>query len=187
MSDLKDNFHEIVCEHNDNKTHMQSLTFPCGDCQCAGAHAECKCKDGVNGKGCGCGNITSTFAGNTIVIDDANEISYLYGNVVHENHHKPETVCSPFVAVPTNISTYTKNNYPQGHEVFDGVASDNSITLAHTPDTGWPVIVFKNGLKQVEGDARDYTLKDNEIHFKFYELQPADVVEVYYRYYNQEA
>ncbi len=83
--------------------------------------------------------------------------------------------------------TYTGNNYPQGHEVFDGVASNNSITLRNAPDLSWPVMVFKNGLKQIEGDERDYTLAGKEISFKFHELQPTDVVEVYYRYFNKEA
>lgn len=202
MSDLHDNYHKITCEHNDNKIHMSSLRFPCYDCSCGEANCRCSEKhyyenyhnhkpahsDSCNGgSNCGCKRVTTEFPGNTIVIDDANEVSFFYGNVVHENYHQPENVCSPFVAVPTNMVTYTGNNYPQGHEVFDGVASNNSITLKNAPDLSWPVMVFKNGLKQIEGDERDYTLAGKEISFKFHELQPTDVVEVYYRYFNKEA
>lgn len=208
MSDLHDNYHKITCEHNDNKIHMQSLRFPCGDCSC-GNLANCRCNEkhyfedyhnhkpahadectkGCDKKKegrCGCKRTKTSFPGNMIVIDDANETTFFYGNVVHENYHKPENVCSPFVAVPTNMLTYTGNDYPQGHEIFDGIASQNSITLKNTPDKTWPVFVFKNGLKQIEGDERDITISGNEIQFKFYELQPTDVVEVYYRYFNKE-
>lgn len=171
---------------------MNDCNCKCGKCGCLNQNRRwCHCdKNKINtteNKDCGCTGKIDQFAGNTVVIDDANETVYLYGNVYHENYHNASTVCSPFVALPADVLTFTRNDYPQHREVFDGVQSDDSITLSHTPDTSWPVLVFKNGLKQVEGDSRDYTLSGKELQFKFEQLEASDVVEVYYRYFNKEA
>lgn len=158
----------IPCEHNKAPIWLQSLRNSCGGT--CGANGTCS---------------TTQMIGSgltTAVIDDANEVTYIYGSIVHENYHVPEELCSPYFTVPTTVDTYRNRNYLQGHELFEGEYSGDNITLQHIPDAGWPVMVFRNGLKQREGQDYEYTLTDAVIHFNFSPLLATDYVEVYYRY-----
>ena len=67
-------------------------------------------------------------------------------------------------------------------EIFEGEQDNNNIVVAHTPIPESET-VYLNGLKQIEGNERDYRkTADNTFHFNFYNLLPSDVVEVVYRY-----
>lgn len=163
--------HEMTCQCNRNTLYLQSLRSPCGN-------------------DCGCGSTTGYCRSNSIlgpgamsaVIDDANEVTYFYGNIVHENFHVPEEECTPFFIVPTTSDTYVNRNLVWSHEQYEGVFSGNNITLEKLPSTDWPVLVFRNGLKQREGQEYEYTLTDRVLHFNFDPLVATDWVEVYYRY-----
>jgi hypothetical protein len=134
---------------------------------------------------CGKGNCTvktiSRIAGlSTAVVDDAEQNVYIYGNIQYENHHNPVMECQPFLSIPLQPSSYKGLAFHE--EVFDGEFDNNTITLAHTPDKDNPILVFKNGLKQIPGDERDYNITGDKLHFNFYTLQATDVVDVLYRY-----
>lgn len=162
----------IPCAHNKAPIWMQSLRSVC-DAGCPS----------YSGGTCGCSSKRMVGSGlTTAVIDDANEVAYIYGSIVHENYHVPEEVCSSYFTVPTTVDTYKNRNYLQGHELFEGEFSGDNIALAKTPDSGWPVMVFRNGLKQRQGQEYEYTLTNNVVHFNFDPLVNTDYVEVYYRY-----
>ncbi len=165
----------LVCQHNDAPVHMQSLRWPCGDPQC----------------GCGCGRcsesrnplvkeINRTAGLSTAVIDDANEITYIYGNIIHENYHMPLGECQPFIVLPTNLETYRTLVFKT--EMFDGVMLNDKIILAEVPSADWPVMVFRNGLKMREGQENDYVITGKEITFTFNPTVSTDRFEIIYRY-----
>lgn len=199
--------HLMKCQCNDNKLYMQSLRSPCGpSCEspCTGIINK---RDGGCGLTCNgpcngtCESTKRPIAGKgmtcdtkckgrplfgpgpmTAVIDDANELTYFYGNILHENYHVPEEECQPFFTVPTTSDTYVNKSLVWGHEYFEGEYSGDNIELEKIPSGLWPVLVFRNGLKQREGANYEYSLSGRTIHFNFDSLQETDHVEVYYRY-----
>lgn len=167
---------KLICEHNDNRIHMQSLRFGyCGNCGLS-----------IGGpNGCHCANrspikeINRLCGVSTAVIDDANERVYLYGNILHEDYHVPSEECQPYITIPTTIETF--RNLVFSTEVFDGEFPDNTIQLAHTPSAAWPVEVYQNGLNQVQGQEADYRLEGDKVIFNT-ALTNTDRVKVVYRY-----
>lgn len=170
MSDLygshNDSLHEMKCQCNRNVLYLQSLRSPCGESDCI-----VNTKRTIYGPGA-----------MTAVIDDANELTYFYGNIVHENYHVPEEECTPYFTVPTTADTYVDKQLVWSHENYEGVFSGDNITLDFKPSSDWPVLVFRNGLKQRAGQELEYTLTDKVLHFNFDPLLATDWVEVYYRY-----
>lgn len=166
-----DGLHLIKCQCNRNPLYLQSLRSPCSDgCGCGSTTGYCKAKSIV-----GPGAMSA-------VIDDANELTYFYGNIVHENYHVPEEECTPYFTVPTTSDTYVNKALVWAHESYEGVYSGDNITLGKKPSSDWPVLVFRNGIKQREGQDYEYTLTDKVLHFNFDPLLATDWVEVYYRY-----
>lgn len=159
--------HTMECQCNKTPVWMQSLRSPCGP----------KCSNKTD-------SIKTSIADGlqVAVIDDANEVAYIYGNVLHENYHVPEELCLPYFTVEATAETFRNRNFLQGHEMFEGEYSGNNLVLQNKPDAGWPVMVFRNGLKQREGQEYEYSLTDKVIHFNFDTLVASDWVEVYYRY-----
>ena len=161
-----DSNHTMPCQCNRNTLWLQSLRSPCGP-------------------NCSTSTSTKSLIGpglTTAVIDDANEVAYIYGNILHENYHVPEDLCLPYFTVSATAETFRNRNYLWGHELFEGVYSGDNIVLQEKPDVGWPTFVFRNGLKQREGQEYEYTLTDRTIHFNFHPLEATDFVEVHYRY-----
>lgn len=115
-----------------------------------------------------------------VVVDDANDVSYLYGNVQYEENHRPEEECLPFVAIPTKWENRTQMMFST--EVFQGEFPNNAIELKHCPNKKHPVLVFLNGLHQDEGQEYDYKLENKLISFTFHQLIPTDRVTVKYYY-----
>lgn len=114
-----------------------------------------------------------------VVVDDANELIYIYGNIKHEDFHAPARGKVPYVAVPGGLRM---SSFAQANELFEGEQDSNNVILAHKPTVD-EMFVFLNGVKQVEGAERDYIVKDEKtIHFNFYALLPNDRVEVVYKY-----
>lgn len=152
-------------------------------CGCSGK-SKCGNKCGFNCKCAPSCKGTSLFGPGpmTAVIDDANELTYFYGNILHENYHVPEEECQPFFTVPTTSDTYANKSLSWGHEHFAGVYPNDNIELSCIPSCLWPTMVFRNGLKQREGEEFEYSLDGRIIHFNFDPLQETDQVEVYYRY-----
>lgn len=117
---------------------------------------------------------------NTAVVDDANELTYFYGNIQHENFHVASDECQPYVVVPTSWQTYrqilTKT------EVFEGVFPLNTIVLAETPTDMRQMFVFLNGLHMDEGQEYDYQLNGKSIVFTHHQLIASDRVTVKYHF-----
>ena len=120
-----------------------------------------------------------------VVVDDANDRVYIYGNVVHENYHVPGGNCIAYAAVES--AGFTAPGRLCNDEVFNGEQDLNEITLEHTPLQDNTFLVFLNGVKQVAGGENDYTITGATIHFNFYQLLPTDRVEVMYTYASEEA
>ena len=114
------------------------------------------------------------------VIDDINDVVYLYGNVYHENYHIPDS-CQPYVAVAS--AGFEFNRKLDADEFFDGEQSDNTVRLQHAPLHDNTLLVFLNGVKQREGADYDYVfVSDKAIKFNFYDILETDRVEVMYEY-----
>lgn len=116
----------------------------------------------------------------TAVIDDANELTYFYGNIEHENFHKPAAECQPYVVVPTNWQTYSHLHAKT--EVFEGEFPNDEILLTKTPSKIRNHYIFLNGLHQDEGQEFDYLLEGNKIRFLNHTLIPTDRVTVKYHW-----
>ena len=116
----------------------------------------------------------------TAVVDDASGKVYLYGNVIHENYHVPGNACIAYTAVES--AGFAADGRLGADELYEGEQDNNNITLEHTPFHDNSLLVFLNGVKQVEGPERDYVIDGNKIHFNFYEILPTDRVEVMYEY-----
>ena len=116
----------------------------------------------------------------TAVVDDANELTYLYGNIQHENYHQPAEECQPYVVVPANWQTY--HQLLVKTEVFEGEFPDNTLVLEETPVEGRHVFVFLNGIHQDEGQEFDYLLDGKNVAFRTHVLLPEDRVTVKYHY-----
>ena len=119
-----------------------------------------------------------------VVVDDANDRVYLYGNVVHENYHVPGGDCIAYAAVES--AGFTAPGRLDADEIFDGEQDLNEITLEHVPLLDNTFLVFLNGVKQVAGEENDYTVSGDTVHFNFYQLLPTDRVEVMYTYGGEE-
>ena len=114
------------------------------------------------------------------VVDDAAGIVYLYGNVKHEDYHVPNQNCIAYTGVAS--AGFPNTGSSKGDEVFEGEQDNNNIVLSHKPIDG-TLDVYLIGLKQIEGDERDFqVVSEKKLHFNFYNLLPTDVVEVTYRY-----
>lgn len=139
----------------------------CVACHKDKKHCTCAGKDG-------CGGICQA------VVDDANGVVYLYGNVTHENYHVPGGNCIAYTGVTT------AGTHPRGRvgadELWEGEQDGNNITLTHEPLRDNTLFVFLNGVKQVYGPEADYVIEGRKIHFNFYDLLPTDRVEVMYEY-----
>lgn len=131
------------------------------------------------GRGCSCGGGSNCCCGvSNIVVDDATMQTFLYGNIEFDNYHVPTARCMPYITIPNEFTQWTP--FSVVSEVFDGALAQ--ITLANTPDTSrMPLGVYRNGLKQIEGGTRDYTIVGNVITFGI-PLLVTDVVEVVYQF-----
>lgn len=120
----------------------------------------------------------------TAVVDDANELTYFYGNVQYENYHNPVAECQPYVVVPSSWQTY-KQLLPKT-EVFEGEYVDNTVLLEETPVDSRQHFVFLNGVHQDEGQEFDYLLDGKSLAFRTHVLLPTDRVTVKYHYVGVE-
>ena len=147
------------------------------DCHCA-SHSDCHCK---NHKHNCCHNSANGLC--SVVVDDANNTVYIYGqpgSVLHENYHVPGSDCLTYASITASSNSAPK--IMQVDEFFEGEHSGNNISLQHTPSNTTKMLVFLNGLKQRNGSEYDYTINGNIIHFNTYNLLATDVVEVMYEY-----
>lgn len=156
-------------------------------CQCKPYKSNCRqCASAVpNTKVVTCGNtvvkeINRISGVSTAVIDDANELTYFYGNIQHENFHVPSAECQPYVVVPTNWQTY--NQLKANTEVFEGEFVDNTILLDKTPVRIRHIFVFLNGVHLDEGQEYDYLLTGNSLKLLQHTLLPTDRVTIKYHY-----
>lgn len=122
---------------------------------------------------------------NTAVIDDANELTYFYGNVQHENFHVPDGECQPYVVVPTNWDTYRQ--FIPVTAVYEGAYPNNTIELDHVPSDVRHIYVFLNGVHQDEGAQYDYIFSGKSLEFLDHTLIPTDRVTVKYHYVEVES
>lgn len=120
----------------------------------------------------------------SVVVDDANNIVYLYGDVTHENYHVPGDTCVAYATVGS--AGFVAPTIREVDEFWEGVQSENTIVLDHLPKHNNTFMVFLNGVKQTEGAEKDFLLEGNKIKFNFYELLPEDRVEVMYTYEDGE-
>lgn len=116
----------------------------------------------------------------TAIVDDANQVTYLYGNILFEDFHQPEEECQPYLAIPTDLRTYKSLDLKT--EVFEGEFADNAIQLAKVPTRCRHILVFLNGVHQDEGQEYDYQLNGKAISFNFHTLVATDRVTVKYWY-----
>ena len=159
------------CKHSYIGAPVRAYVHACEYCQCGGPKPK-------NGCHCGCHHKKSAVC--QVVVDDANNRVYLYGDgIVHENYHIPGADCVAHVAVESAGFHATAL---QADEFFDGEQDNNNIRLANDPIKDNTFLVFLNGMKQREGAEYDYVVTDNVIHFNFHELLPTDRVEVMYTY-----
>lgn len=146
-------------------------------CNCRG---KSRCGICAGGKKLVVKEISKMSGISTAVVDDANEVTYFYGNVQHENFHVPDGECQPYVVVPTNWDTY-RQLLPTT-EVYEGEFADNTIELEHVPSDARHMFVFLNGVHQDEGQEYDYLLTGKSLHFMTHTLIPTDRVTVKYHY-----
>lgn len=131
--------------------------------------------------GCGPVKQISRIAGiSTAVVDDASELTYFYGNILHENYHVPAEECQPYVVVPTNWETY-KTLKPKT-ETFEGEQAGDTVVLEFEPCEARHMFVFLNGLHQDEGADFDYQRTGKSIKFNFHSLVSTDRVTIKYNY-----
>ena len=155
---------------------MSAGDYCCKECGCHGAPKK--------GCGCGCHRGHNHGAICAVVVDDANDIVYLYGDVQHENYHVPGADCAAYAAVKT--AGFEVPTRREADEYWEGEQDDNNIRLGHKPLRDNTFLVFLNGVKQREGAEYDYVLTDNVLHFNFHELLETDRVEVLYTYKDGE-
>lgn len=151
---------------------VKAVVHACEYCTCGGAP-----KGGCN---CGCHGGGSGIC--AAVIDDANNRTYLYGNVTHENYHQPGGDCIAYAAVSNDGFTEYKVDKD---EFFQGEQPNNSVVLQYEPQRNNTLMVFLNGLKQREGTEYDYVVVDNKIHFVNRQLLAKDRIEVMYTHYGR--
>ena len=149
---------------------VKSIANPCQYCHGKGCH-HCGC--GPKGPKGGCGVCA-------VVVDDANNKVYLYGNIIHENYHQPGNQCVAYTTVAGTGFEGTGRAFAD--QFYVGEQDNNNIVLPNTPLNNERFMVFLNGLKQRQGGEYDFIVEDNKIHFNFYDLLATDTVEVMYEY-----
>lgn len=120
--------------------------------------------------------ITKETGITTAVVDDANNKTYLYGNVQYEKYHVPSEECEPYIVVPSFFEGYTVPSPTT--VVHEGTAEDELVTLEEEPLDGYHLFVFRNGLLQ---DETDYSLVETGVQFNE-ALLSTDKVVVKYHY-----
>lgn len=157
------------CKHSYVGSPVKAIAHPCPVCKKGPGKCHCKNKCAVPPMGI-C----------QAVVDDANGVVYLYGNVVFENYHVPGNQCVAFTGVES--AGFRRDGRLGADEFFEGEQANNTVGLAHTPFKDNSLLVFLNGVKQREGNENDYTINENAIHFNFHEILPTDRIEVMYEY-----
>lgn len=165
-----DHHHAPYCKHSYIGAPVKAVVHACEYCGHHGKHEGCDCGCHKHGGDGVC----------SVVVDDANNRIYLYGNIVHENYHVPGGQCVAYAAVES--AGFTAPSRLGKDEFFEGVQDQNIITLEQEPIVDNTLMVFLNGLKQKEGAENDYTVNGRYIHFNFYELLPTDRIEVMYTF-----
>lgn len=168
--------HERPCKDTYIGNPIRVVGKACEFCGCHG--------DPKKGCGCGCHRKHNHGAVCSVVVDDANDIVYLYGDIQHENYHVPGADCVAYAAVKT--AGFEVPTRREADEYWEGEQDGNNIRLSHTPLHDNTFMVFLNGVKQREGAEYDFVLTDNVIHFNFYELLEKDRIEVLYTYKDGE-
>lgn len=151
-------------------TPLKTIAHPCDYCHGKGCG---HCRAHVN-PACGCHDRGIC----EVVVDDANDLVYIYGNVKHEDFHVPSDVVA-YTAVPS--AGFPNTGIRKADEIFEGEQDGNNITVAHKIMEGTET-VYLNGLKQIEGAEFDYTREGQKLHFNFYDILPTDKIEVVYKY-----
>ena len=164
---MRPGYESDFCKHAYVGNPVKSIAHPCPVCK----KKACECKKDCHKAPAGiC----------AAVVDDANGVVYLYGEIFHENYHVPGNNCMAFTGVES--AGFGRNGRLGADEWFDGEQDNNNVGLAHTPFKDNSLLVFLNGIKQREGNEYDYTINENVVHFNFYQLLPTDRVEVMYEY-----
>lgn len=166
---MRPGYESDFCKHTYVGAPVKAIAHPCPVCKKDANHCTCKGKCHVPPMGI-C----------QAVVDDANNVVYLYGNIVHENYHVPGNQCIAYTGVES--AGFNLNGRLGADEWFEGVQDNNNVGLAHVPFKDNSFLVFLNGVKQREGNEYDYTVNENVVHFNFYQLLPTDRVEVMYEY-----
>lgn len=167
---MRPGYESDFCKHSYVGSPVKAIAHPCPVCK--KGPGKCHCKH----KGCP----VPPMGVCQVVVDDANGKVYLYGNVAHENYHVPGGACIAYTAVES--AGFETSGRMGADELFEGEQDNNNVTLEHEPLRDNSLLVFLNGVKQVEGAERDYTVEGRKIHFNFYEILPTDRVEVMYEY-----
>lgn len=165
---MRPGYESDFCKHAYVGAPVKAIAHPCPVCKKGPGACKCAGKCGVPAGIC------------QAVVDDANNIVYFYGNIVHENYHVPGGACIAYTGVES--AGFKRDGRLGADEFFEGEQEHNNIGLTHVPFKDNSLLVFLNGVKQREGNERDYTINENVIHFNFYELLPTDRVEVMYEY-----
>lgn len=165
---MRPGYESDFCKGSYVGSPVKATAHPCPVCKKGPGKCHCKGKCGAPAGIC------------QAVVDDANNIVYLYGNVVFENYHVPGNQCVAFTGVES--AGFERSGRRGADEFFEGEQENNNIGLTHVPFKDNSLLVFLNGVKQREGYENDYIVNENVIHFNFYEILPTDRIEVMYEY-----
>ena len=130
---------------------VKAIAHPCEYC----GKSPCCCKGNHPFKGCGCGHGGKGIC--AVVVDDATDKVYLYGDIMHENYHVPGANCVAYVGVKS--AGFESSGRQYASEFFEGVQDNNNCLLSHKPIVDDRFQVFLNGLKQRQGAENDYIVK----------------------------
>lgn len=178
---MKPGYESDFCKHTYVGAPVKSIAHPCPVCK--EKAGECKCKDGA------CHMPTPGLC--QAVIDDANNLVYLYGNVVHENYHVPGNDCVAYVAVNSGDANkkiiFTEELY--GSLDLDVTDPDNpKLTLQHTPAKNGVFLIFSPNsndplsLPSYHVDPRKYTVDGNVVTFHEQFFTHVSAIAVAYQY-----
>ena len=176
---MKPGYESDFCKHAYVGSPVKPISHPCPVCK--GKPGECKCKDGA------CHMPAPGLC--QAVIDDANNLVYLYGNVVHEDYHIPGNDCVAYVAVnapQSNKAIVFTQEMDSTRDISD--PSHPKLTLKHTPIKNGVFMVFAPdsdaplSTPQYLVDPRNYKVEGNVITFDqgFYSYVSAFVVAYQY-------
>lgn len=168
---MRPGYESDFCKDSYVGSPVKAIAHPCPVCK--KGPGKCHCKH----KGC---HPVPPMGICQAVVDDVNGKVYLYGNIVHENYHVPGNACIAYTAVEG--AGFVLDGRRGADEFFEGEQSDQTVTISHEPIRDNSFLVFLNGVKQMEGAERDYTVEGRKIHFNFYEILPTDRIEVMYEY-----